>query len=391
MSKIYFTPYGVGLGHASRLLNIANILNNSKIKIRFSTFGEPVRYIINSGYECMDVPSIDFSWSSEGSFSLKNTISNVPLWFKNFSKQVNKEVENIIKFSPDLVVSDSRLSSLVAAKILNVPSILLINQIKLLLSPKLDNYKITRIYEKINGELLGACWSMSKKILVPDLPPPNTISERNTWDVASVQKKLQYIGFIYNKNEIRQEKLDKIRDLLKFSKDKPIVFFHISGPPQTRYNLIDTIIRVCKKIDSQIQYIVSEGNPSGSIIPKKMNNNGWYYEWCPIKDELFALSDIILLRGGHTSISQAIQYGKPIITVPIENHAEQLGNSNKVVKMGFGTKIESFNLESKSIENAIDQIITDESFTKKANELMDISKNLDGIHNIVNIIRSYIN
>ncbi len=390
MPKIYFTPYGVGLGHASRLLNVANMLKDKNIQIRFSTFGEPVEYIINSGYECIEVPAIDFSWSNEGSFSLKKTISNVPLWFKNFSKQINKEVENIIRFSPDLVVSDSRLSSLIAARILNVPSILLLNQVKLLLSPKLDNYKVTRLYEKINGEFLGIFWSMSERILVPDLPPPNTISERNTWNVMSVKKKIQYVGFISNRNEILQEKLDEILKFLAFSKSKPIVFFHISGPQKTRYALIDTIIKVCQNLDHNIQYIISEGNPSGTTVPKKINSNGWYYEWCPIKDELFALSDIILLRGGHTSISQAIQYGKPVITVPIENHAEQLGNSEKVVKIGMGTKIESVCLDSIAIENAINQIINDRSFARKASELMNISKDLDGIHNVVNIIRSYI-
>jgi len=389
LARIYFTPYGVGLGHASRLLNVANFLKEDKTKIRFSTFGEPVNYIINSGYECMNVPSIDFSWSNEGSFSLKNTISNVPLWFKNFSRQVNKEVENMIKFSPDLVVSDSRLSSLIAAKLLGIPSILLLNQIKLLLSPKLDNYKITRVYEKINGEILGTFWSISEKILVPDLPPPNTISERNTWDVMSVKKKIRYIGFISDRNKIPQEKLNEILKLLKFSKTKPIVFFHISGPPQTRHTLIKVITNACKNLDSNIQYVLSEGNPNGAIFPKKMHNNGWYYEWCPIKDELFALSDIILLRGGHTSISQAIQYGKPVITIPIENHAEQLGNSNKTVKIGLGIKLDSKDIESTSIEDAIYRIINDQSFTHKANELKEIAKNLDGIHNVVNIIRSY--
>ena len=78
-----------------------------------------------------------------------------------------------------------------------------------------------------------------------------------------------------------------------------------------------------------LQFIISEGKPNGETNPFKISENGWYYEWCPIRDELFALSDILVIGGGHTAISQAIQFGKPIISIPIENHAEQINNSLK--------------------------------------------------------------
>jgi UDP:flavonoid glycosyltransferase YjiC (YdhE family) len=100
LKKVYFTPYGVGLGHASRLITIAEKIQNNNIEVKFSSFGEAVDYISRCGYICNQVPPVEFSWNSQGSFSLKNSIANVPNWFKNFTTQIVKEVELMRKFSP---------------------------------------------------------------------------------------------------------------------------------------------------------------------------------------------------------------------------------------------------------------------------------------------------
>ena len=47
MTKAYFAPYGVGLGHASRLLSISKHLKNRcDVTMRFSSYGEAVWYIV---------------------------------------------------------------------------------------------------------------------------------------------------------------------------------------------------------------------------------------------------------------------------------------------------------------------------------------------------------
>ena len=190
MAKAYFTPYGVGLGHASRMMMLAERLRDSDVNIRFSSFGEGARYISMQGYDCMTVPPVEFAWSVEGGFSVKYSISNIPLWFTNFPRQLRDEINNMIKYDPDIVVSDTRLSSLVASKILNIPSVVILNQVKLLLSPRLREFKISRSWEKMNGEFLGLLWRIADRILVPDLPPPYTIAEDNIWETSSVLKKI---------------------------------------------------------------------------------------------------------------------------------------------------------------------------------------------------------
>ncbi|HYY40774.1 MAG TPA: glycosyltransferase family protein, partial [Nitrososphaera sp.] len=126
-------PYGVGLGHASRLLMVADQLKQEGMDVQFSSYGEAASYVSRRGYKCATVSPVEFAWSMEGGFSVKHSLANVPIWFANFSRQVNQETRNMLMCSPDIVVSDSRLSPILAARLLKVPSVVLLNQIKLLL------------------------------------------------------------------------------------------------------------------------------------------------------------------------------------------------------------------------------------------------------------------
>jgi UDP-N-acetylglucosamine--N-acetylmuramyl-(pentapeptide) pyrophosphoryl-undecaprenol N-acetylglucosamine transferase len=391
MAKAYFTPYGVGLGHASRLVTIATRLNSydRDVLLKFSSFGEATSYIEMNGFKCNSVSPVELVWSGEGGFSIKNSLGNVPSWFSNFLRQVNSEIGNLVAFSPNVIVSDSRLSSVVAGRLLRIPTIVILNQVKLLLSPRLRELKVTRIFEKINGEFMGGLWNMSEKVLIPDLPPPYTIAEHNLWDCNSIQKKVEYVGFTTASLDFPPERLDSIKESLGISNDKPLVFVHISGPSSTRPSLISKILQAIRDSQADIQYVISEGRPNGKIQPAKLSNSVWYYEWCPIKDELFKISDIIVLRGGHTAISQAIQYGKPIVTIPIRNQGEQLGNSDKVAKMGIGIKLDPLQMDAADITNAILKVLNNKSFLENVQKLMKVANSLDGIENVLKLIRSY--
>jgi UDP-N-acetylglucosamine--N-acetylmuramyl-(pentapeptide) pyrophosphoryl-undecaprenol N-acetylglucosamine transferase len=389
-SVAYFTPYGVGLGHASRLLMVADHLKQEGINVRFSSYGEAVSYISLRGYKCATVSPVEFAWSMEGGFSVKDSIANIPVWFANFSRQVNQETRNIMECSPDIVVSDSRLSPLISARLLKVPSVVILNQIKLLLSPRLHDFTAPRIFENIVGEFLGSMWAMADRVLVPDLPPPYTLSAHNVWHIGSASRKIEYIGFASPRPQISEERVVRVVNMLGFEKSRPLIFVHVSGPSQTRPALIRLAVETAKKLDPKIQFVISEGNPRGKSHPIRIGKLSWYYEWCPVRDEIFASSDLLVLRGGHVALSQAIQFGKPVVTVPIENHGEQLGNSTKVAELGAGVMLYPKGLRPEQLGDAIEQVLGDPEYKKKAVGLQRLAEKLNGVDNVVQIIRSYL-
>jgi UDP-N-acetylglucosamine--N-acetylmuramyl-(pentapeptide) pyrophosphoryl-undecaprenol N-acetylglucosamine transferase len=390
LARAYFTPYGVGLGHASRLMMIAEQMQTLGAESKFSSFGESAKLLSSLGYQCNVAPSLDFVWTSEGRFSIASSIAHIPTYFVNFSRQINYEVGHIIGFRPDVVVSDTRLSPVFASKIVRVPSIVILNQVRLLLSPRLRQYRVARCFEAINGEVLGLGWTMSDKILVPDLPPPYTIAENNIWGTNSIRNKLEYVGFIAPRTSIIESNTARVCSELGLNRAKPIVFVHVSGPMETRTPLIRLAMDACKNLAEDVQYIISAGHPGGNPCPKSIHGRGWFYEWCPVRDELFSLSSLIVLRGGHAGISQAIRYGKPVVTIPIENHGEQLGNSEKIVSLGLGIAVTTNPVCPEHISDAINLVLLEPNYRKKAQELMELSEELNGVNNIVNIVRSYL-
>ncbi|MGH9922246.1 MAG: glycosyltransferase family protein, partial [Nitrososphaerales archaeon] len=123
MSRVYVSLYGVGLGHASRMLLVANSLAEEGTDIKFSSFGDAVNYVNMHGFECFDVPPVEFAWSPDKGFSIKSSITKLPENFVHLIGQCGCEGSNITKFNPAVVVSDTRLSSLLVAKTLRLPTI----------------------------------------------------------------------------------------------------------------------------------------------------------------------------------------------------------------------------------------------------------------------------
>lgn len=390
MPRIYISPYGVGLGHASRMLMVAEEIRALGYEVSFSSFGEAADFVRNYGYHCERVPPLDLSWTSEGAFSIKKSIAKLPCHFINFSKQLNAEIRNITAYRPDLIMADTRLSPLMISKVFKMPSIVILNQIKLLLSPALQKMKIARLYEEINGQLLGSLWSLADEILIPDLPPPMTICEKNIWSVSTSAKKIKYVGFTAPKPTVVSERLRDTSQMLHLNSKKPFFFIHVSGPEPTRRPLARFALRAFRDLEPDIQYVISEGKTGGISYPQKISTSGWYFEWCPVRDELFSLCDALVIRAGHAAISQSIQFGKPILCIPIENHGEQLANSDKVSELKIGISLKPKDLTLDSFKHAIMTLLNNDQYRKNVLHLMNIANDLDGVQNIVKEVKSYL-
>jgi UDP:flavonoid glycosyltransferase YjiC (YdhE family) len=97
-----------------------------------------------------------------------------------------------------------------------------------------------------------------------------------------------------------------------------------------------------------------------------------------------------VIRAGHEAISHAIEHGKPVVSIPIQNHGEQLGNSEKVERMKIGIKLEPSITNAYQIAEAIHKVLNDKSYLENVQKIKKITDRYDGISNAVDIIRSYI-
>lgn len=389
LRKIYFAVFGSGLGHVTRVLDIAERLGVGGDKVRYSCSGQGLEYIRTHEPEMdtVECPPFDVEWTEDGSFSSRGFIIHFPFMLRSFLKQIAFETQSIAEFSPGVTVSDSRLSAVLAAKSKSSPVITMLNQFKVSLPPRFRGGALRQLYERIGGDVLGLMWSLSDQILLTDLPPPYTIGEANVagTDLSNV---VRYVGFTTPSMDVSADRLQRVREVLGFD-GRPLVFFQISGPDATKRRFIDAVLQSANALSSRYKVVVSMGYLGGSRDPRRLADGTLLYDWCPVKDELFMLSDVIVSRSGHRTIGQCIDAGKPAVLVPISNHSEQLGNADKFQRLGLGLSVPQESLSVGTLTDSVDSCMRDPKYRKNAEAVGLISKRYNGIEKCAEIINSY--
>lgn len=387
--KVYFAIFGSGLGHATRAIDIGNRLSAEGRALRYSCSGQGFRYIRTHSptADSVECPSLDVEWTEEGSFSGRDFMVHFPQMFRSFARQVAYEAESMAKFDPAVTASDSRLSAVLAARSRSYPVVTLLNQFKVTLPPRFRGGPVGSLYERIAGNVLGLMWSLSEQVLLTDLPPPYTIGEANVAG-TDLSKIVKYVGFTSPGLEVDEDRLSKARQVLE-NDPRPLIFVQTSGPDATKKRFIDIVLRSLPGLSARYKVVVSMGYLGGSGEPRRLAGGALLYDWCPIKDELFTLSAVLVARSGHRTIGQCIDAGKPAVLVPIHNHSEQLGNAEKFQSLGLGIAITPGDLEPGLLIEAVDSCIRDPKYKKNLESVGRISKRYRGVETCAEIISSY--
>jgi UDP:flavonoid glycosyltransferase YjiC (YdhE family) len=371
------------------MLDIAERLGGERSRIRQSCSGQGLEYIRTHDprTDTVECPPFDVEWTEDGSFSSRSFALHFPLMLRSFLMQVAFESKSIAEFRPGVVVSDSRLSVILAAKSKSYPVITMLNQFKVSLPPRFSGGALGRLFERIGGDVLGLMWSLSEQILLTDLPPPYTIGEANVLgtDVSNI---VRYVGFTSPTMVTDEDRLQKAREMLGLGA-LPLVFFQISGPDATKKRFIDTVLQSASTLSQKYKVVVSMGYHGGSKDPRKLSGGTLVYDWCPIRDELFMLSDVIVSRSGHRTIGQCIDAGKPAVLVPISNHSEQLGNADKFQRLGLGLSVPPQSLDVQTLVASVDSCIHDPKYRKNVEAIALVSKRYNGIEKCIEVINSY--
>lgn len=345
MTRVYIGCFGSGLGHAARMLEIARELASRGASVELSSSGEVATLIERRGYRCNRLPLADVRYSETGRFSLRGTLAAGPSILCRAFQQLGKELSNIERFAPDVVLSDSSLPTVLAARMLGLPTLTVLNQLNLT-SSHYGGGAASRFLSVGISAVIGELWELSDEVLLPDLPPPYTISEKNLW--GSGVGKTRYVGFLSMPGTGEPD-----ATAIEFSSDRrPKVFWQVSGPPKTRSGFLRRALECAKALADEYVFVVSGGSPtsghSASRIP-----GGWFYGWCDIADIYFSSCDLVVSRAGHVTIGQTITNSKPSLIVPIPRQPEQEGNAQKAVRLGFSLMLSQGDLNPANVRKAL--------------------------------------
>ncbi|MDA4113174.1 MAG: hypothetical protein OK474_03925 [Thaumarchaeota archaeon] len=376
MKRVYIAIFGSGLGHATRMMAVVRRLQQDGCDLMCSSSEEATGYLRMQGLACNDIPLVDVVFTENGNFSATDTMKVAPWLILKVFKQVGIEARNMIRFRPDVLLSDSLVSSVMASKLLGLKSVTVLNQLMLVSSPNTPR-RVAKLLSTGSITVGNEFWELSDRILFPDLPPPYTISESNLWDSGTVGARAEYIGLL---TLPRSYDLDQETEKILQTRKK-IIFWQVSGPAKTRNHFLTKARGAAAALGAEYLSIISAGNPLGSSSPTAIEG-GYLYDWCLSKDVLIDRCDVMVSRAGHVTISDLILRGKPSILVPIAAQSEQIGNATKAQKLGVAVCIREEEFSVKAFVDALVYVGSDE-MKRRCADLADYAGQFDAVGSIV--------
>ena len=309
----------LGLGHVSRIIPLGKRLEKHGHEMFFYSGGkahEMLQKEFNKVYKCTPISWYENAHGIITSASLINLVFPLPFFniernrleIKNSNawETVHRYYdlrENIHDIAPDIVIADGDINALRLAQKWKIPSVYIANMIR----PSYGFSAFLSPGERVVERYVKQC----SKIIIPDNPPPYTISEYNIGNLnhLGLNGKVEYIGSFVDTAPI------------KGSQDH--IYAPISGPPGTRGKLIKTLIPVLEKLKTKC--IISLGTP-GKKVSAKIGNCE-LHAWLSAEERQEAMRNakFVIFSGGHATCFEAIKYSKPSICIPTQ--PEQQGNA----------------------------------------------------------------
>ena len=373
--RLLYSCSELGLGHASRTLALGKRLEKRGHELFFFTGGRAFQLLqleFKNVYPATPVAWYENSHGIITTASLVNILFPLPVFNSEKSKFEIKSSSgmetahryydlrrHVKEIKPDLIVSDGDIHALRMADRWHFPSVYITNLIR----PTFGFSSFLNPGERFTERYVKSC----NKIIIPDNPPPFTISEYNIGDLdhIGIKDKVEFVGsFVDTK-------------LVKGSETH--VFAPISGPIGTRARLTQMLIPALKELG--VESVVS----LGVMGEKKTVNLGncTVHSWLSTQErqEYMQNAKLVVFSGGHITCFETVKYAKPSVCVPTQ--PEQLGNGMKLQKMNCSIVARNKQQVKRALRMIEEQVTL---FRNRVERLNEISNKFNGLSRAVELI-----
>jgi UDP-N-acetylglucosamine--N-acetylmuramyl-(pentapeptide) pyrophosphoryl-undecaprenol N-acetylglucosamine transferase len=367
----------LGLGHVSRIIPLGKRLEKNGHEMFFFSGGKAYELLqkeFTHVYRCTPVSWYENAHGIITSASLLNLLVPLPLFNmeqNRFELKKSNAMETIYRYydirenlhdiAPEMLIADGDINALRLAQRWKIPSVYIANMIR----PSYGFSAFLSPGERVVERYVKQC----SKIIIPDNPPPYTVSEYSigNLDHVGLNGNVEYVGSFVDTSPV------------KGAQDH--IFAPISGPVGTRAKLIKTLIPVLEK--SKTKCIISLGTP-GKRVSTKIGNCE-LHNWLSIEERKNAMQNAkyVIFSGGHATCFETIKYNKPSICIPTQ--PEQLGNAAKLQDLNCSITVKN----SKQLQKAIQKMESEiESYNRNVRVLNEFSNRFKGLDRAVSIVET---
>jgi UDP-N-acetylglucosamine--N-acetylmuramyl-(pentapeptide) pyrophosphoryl-undecaprenol N-acetylglucosamine transferase len=207
------------------------------------------------------------------------------------------------KYRPDLVVGDEEFSSLTSALGMKVPAIMISDELEL-------GFARTRFSRRIEGRV--ATWykdlqSRVQHVLVPDFGKDGG--------------NLRHVGPIVR--ERTRSRTETLQDL-ELPAENKLILVSMSGSGLGRF-LVDRAVQAFEVVRPPKTSLLVTGEP-------KHGSDHRYQSLGFVRDnqDVVAAADLCITLAGKSTIDEALNFGTPLIPIPLKGHFEQEKNAREL-------------------------------------------------------------
>ncbi|MEM3832118.1 MAG: glycosyltransferase [Thermoprotei archaeon] len=346
MKELIYASSNIGYGHVSRDVAVCTSLDEIGIKPIFIGGGTIRKFVESYGFKFIEY------YGEPLLTTMKGKVVNVSLWYLRYWLRYRKSFELFKKLYKELnarlVVSDEDFIVLGNAQKLNIPTILITDQ----LSVAFAKTKVAKFFEERVHKWMQERISNSLKVIVP--------SFKSEFDYPS--DNVVYVGPIVrdtkrNKDDIRKE--------LNIADYEKLIVITGGGSNLGKHMILRIIKEVSLLKGDYKFFIVGEFN-------NKTRHDSRFIMRNFVRDlhEYIAAADLVISLAGKSTIDEALVYGTPIIAIPIKNHFEQEYNATR---LGFSYE-DLYNIRS-LVEKMVGkrrEPLTNDGKKKTVKEIVDV-------------------
>lgn len=370
-NKIYFSVSSEGYGHSSRAIAIAREFPAGDVII--GTYNYALERVQNLGFNSVEVPQELMLVGAQGEFDVKKTIIKNHTWALKFNDIINAEINIIMENKASCVVADGRMAPVMAAEKLGLPCIVITNQSAFYPFFEKDS-PLVRAFGRSFDWMMKTWLISAEEIMIPDFPPPYTVCIDNLSRNFKVKKRTRFVGplICFDVNNIEQ--------IEKPAENYIVVTL---GGHSYRKPLFDNVIQAAKMMKDHYFEIFTtftcENLPDNVHLSTLVGN---------IAPNLNA-ADLVITQAGHSTAMEILALGKPAVIIPDYKQSEQERNADRMEKLQTAIKIEYNELNANKLMQAINTVMNDPKYRKKAGNFKRMAAQIQGNSTTAQIIKDY--
>lgn len=340
---------GLGLGHATRDIQIQIELSKAcpELSIKYASYQNAYRIL-----KMNKCKVIDLKLPSVGDYYTRMI---------KIGQLINNE-------KPRIIISDEELLALPLSRIFNIPSVLITN------------------YFPEEGSPWLTLFNYADRIIFTD-------SKEYARTPKTISTGVSFVGPIVLRSSLSSADRISLRKTMGLKQKDLVILVSAGGRCEESKILYETAIKAFNRLPiSNKRLILLVGNKKEHYLRRGIENcipKGFLSD----VDKYYLISDLVITRGGHTTLWELAYLGVPSISIPFPANVQPFSELQAInmEKRGTTIVIKEENLTVESLLNGIAKIHNSEG---KADEMRKSGLNCTKIYGgkkVANIIKEMIN